>query len=102
LKLGIILGVPLAFITSRVALSKRINQCLVLYTFIILLAGLNTLNSFDKIGETEFLISDVIFGIFDLSTGVLCQSMIFTKLKPDSRGVISSLILASTTIFGII
>jgi hypothetical protein len=70
--MGIIAGVPLAFITSKIAKSKRINLFLPLYSFIILLAGINTIRSFDKIGELDFLISDVIFGIFDLSTGVLC------------------------------
>lgn len=47
------------------------------------------------------MISDVLFATFDFGTAVLCQSMIYTKLLPDSRGVISSIILLSTTLFGI-
>jgi len=64
--------------------------------------GLNTLNTYDKIGDTPFLISDVLFNVFDLSNGVICQSMIYTLLKKDSRGVVASIILFSISIFGII
>ena len=56
---------------------------------------------YENVGGIPFLISDVLFATFDLSTGVLCQSMIFTKLMPDSRGVVSSILLVSTTVFGI-
>jgi len=102
LQLAILLGIPFAFITSKFAKSERINQVYLLYTFLILCTGINTIMVYDNIGDIPFLISDVLFATFDFGTGVICQSMIYTKLLPDSRGVIASIILLSTTLFGII
>jgi hypothetical protein len=88
--------------TSKLAKSKRINQVFLIYEFLILCTGINTLRVYDNVGDIPFLISDVLFGVFDFGTAVICQSMIFTKLLPDSRGIVSSILLLSTTLFGII
>lgn len=62
----------MAFVTSKLAKSDRINQVYLIYSFIILLVGINTLFWYDEIGDIEFMISDVLFAVFDLSTGVIC------------------------------
>jgi hypothetical protein len=99
--MAILIGIPGAFVTSKLSQTKYINKVFTFYLFCILITGINTISVYDNIGDVPFLISDVLFATFDLSTGVISQSMIFTKLLPESRGVISSLILASTTSFGI-
>ena len=49
-----------------------------------------------------FLISSVLLGVFDFTGKIVCQTMIFTKLLPDSRGVVLSILAVMFTIFSII
>lgn len=96
-------GIPSAAIVSKLSQSKRINQIFVVQSLFNTLNVVNVYLHYNSdLGGTVFLISSILFGVFDFASTIMCYSMVYAKLLPDSRGVVLSILNVAVTFAAII
>lgn len=86
----ILLSIPLTIIMAWLTKKFKTEWLLIFSDMIVLLGGVFMIANTHQAGSWKFMISYLISQIFDASNFVLTQTMMMSKLKDQSRGVIIS------------
>jgi len=100
--IGNLASFPLQFLTAYLSTKTSIIKIYIVFVFFTILTGISTILQYDSIGSWGFIIGDMSFLVLDACSFILTGSMLYSKLLPDSRGVVTSILLVALTVFLII
>jgi hypothetical protein len=84
------MSIPLTVFMAWLTTKYKTEWILIISDFIVILGGVFMIIHTPQAGSWQFISSYLVSQIFDASNFVLTQTMMMSKLKDESRGVIMS------------